>query len=185
MFSYDHLEHRLDTERFKQLEYRGIIHQLLYQHQPGTLKRYLFNLRLFMRFIKQEWIKDAGECDICIIYINNWIDSQPDATTKCKQDVKLAQQIDDVDTDGVEDILDRHATTKAYRDATVLLASFMDPKTGENLEAKVVTTARNHLMTLLNLANNQKAGIIIGITMQEFNNRKVSGDEEAMTLSFL
>ena len=36
-------------------------------------------------------------------------------------------------------------------------------------------------MVLYGLANNnQRAGAIIDITMQEFNNRKVNGDDEVM-----
>jgi site-specific recombinase XerD len=163
---------KLNPTTFRRLEYEGFIRDvLLKKMQPGTTRSYLCSMRHFLRYVKQEGIKDATSCDRCILYINTWYASMSVVAIERAQTVREEQ---DQEADDGEDPLVAYETSHNARSAVVLLGTAMSNEGTGGLTALDANKARNHLLTILGLTNAQRAGAVINIKMCEFMQRRNS-----------
>ena len=161
---------------FRLLETRGyIVEDLLSSKQPGTIRSYLCSLRLFVQFLKQEEIVDCASCDRCILLINSWYTSQKDPARERVHEVRAKQRVH-AEASGESDVLSTCLQSEIARRAVVIFGTVMQHQSVEAVTAVDLVIARNHIMVLLGLANNQRSGGVINITVDECQNRVIKDD---------
>lgn len=142
--------------------------------RPGTTRSYILAARLFLRYVKMEAYVEAASCDRCIIMLDTWYASQSNPATVRRHEVRQAQQMEMMQQGEQRErrsSLELYEASARAREAIVNLGIAAEHGRAR-LKDGACLVARNHLVAILGLTNAQRAGSLINMTVEEFNERQ-------------
>lgn len=145
--------------------------------RPGTLKSYLYSLRLFLEFcLIAEKHVPADRCEAGIQRIGRWINSLKNETKLRRQEL-YEEQADQLM--GVEELASFYSCQSHLR-AVDFLNSVR--QTGDVGSQAILSSAADDLLLWILLDNGPRSGALLNATVSEFRQVRNEGGERIMSV---
>ena len=148
--------------------------------RPGTLKSYLYSIRLFLEFcLIAEKHVNSDRCEAGIQRIGRWINSLKHDTKLRRQEL-YEEQADQLMN--VEELASFYSSESHLRAVDFFNSVRQTGDVGDMASQAILSSAVNDLILWILLDNGPRSGALLNATVPEFRNVKYEGGERIMSV---